>query len=89
VRIPVRRDDTDAALASDGVAGSMNNELTQQKTERNTTMRRPAMKFRISAIALGCVTLLSGCGCGGDGGGSSSAGLSRPLTSCSRSRAKR
>jgi hypothetical protein len=77
VRIPVRRDDTDAALASDGVAGSMNNELTQQKTERNTTMRRPAMKFQISAIALGCVTLLSRCG--GGCGGSSSGGFEQTI----------
>jgi len=48
----------------------MSNESTQQKAERNTTMRRQAMKFQVSAIALGCAALISGCG----GGGSSTSG---------------
>jgi hypothetical protein len=58
-------------------AGLMNNELTQQKTERNTTMRRPAMKFQITAIALGCATLISGCG--GGSNGSSDGGVEQTM----------
>jgi len=37
------------------------------------------MKFQVSAIALGCIALLSGCG-GGGGGGSSSGGAVQSLT---------
>jgi hypothetical protein len=59
-------------------AGQISNELTQQKAERKTTMRRQAMKFEISAIALGCAALIAGCG--GGGGGASDGGKAQALT---------
>jgi hypothetical protein len=57
----------------------MSNESTQQRAERKTTMRRQAMKFQFSAIALGCAALISGCG-GGGGSSSGNGGVEQSMT---------